>query len=619
MNNMDQNQFLTRFKSILHSISWGPWLLVASGIVMANISWLKWPDLVIDFGEQAYIAWRLSEGTILYRDIAYFYGPLSSYVHALLFKLFGSQLIVLIIFNLVLVAVLAVLIYRLFLFMGSRLSATSAGLIFLTVFAFAQYLWMGNHNFICSYVYDVTHGIFLSFLAAGQFVKFAETRQNMKLVLLGLLSGLVLLTKIEVSLAWTTAVLAGLFLLFKTWNCTLREWQNYLALFCLGLFLPFLLFTFYFAYHMGWSQGLQAMLSPWTYVFSTSIGSLSFYKGVMGTDALSENLTLILKYLFSWALFLAMLGVLNHALRKPVARFPLLGILLIILFLFGLHTFEALVPWLELLRPLPFVMLGYVILLAFRLWNRNNDSSDPLPTLVLTTMAIFSTVLLLKIFFKTHVYHYGTALAMPATLIFFKILIDDLPSKLREFSEDHLVFKGAMIAGMSLFVFNHILVSAGYYGKKVFPVVSGGDTIVSYNPEITPRALFFQITLDILNKEMNEGETLAAFPTGTLLNYLSRKENPINSISYNPGTWKLLGEQRVLKDLQASPPTYIAIVYHDFLEFGYRFFGKDFGKDIYQWISEDYASFKLVGKDPVKGEGFGIHLFKLKNIKPDQP
>ena len=67
---------------------------------------------------------------------------------------------------------------------------------------------------------------------------------------------------------------------------------------------------------------------------------------------------------------------------------------------------------------------------------------------------------------------------------------------------------------------------------------------------------------------------LAAFPTGTLLNYLSRTENPINSISYNPGTWKLLGEQRVLKDLKATPPTYIAIVYYDFFEFGYRFFGR---------------------------------------------
>ncbi len=612
MNSTTLNQPTIRVKNLLLKFSWESWLLFASGVLMAHISWLKWPDLVIDFGEQAYIAWRLSEGAVLYKDIVYFYGPLSSYIHAFLFKLFGAQLIVLIIFNLTLVTVLTVLIYRLFLYVGSRLSATVAGLTFLIVFAFAQYLWMGNHNFICSYVYDVTHGIFLSFLAAGQFVRFAKTRQNANLVLLGLLSGLVLLTKIEVSLAWTTAVLAGLFLLFKTWNCTLREWRNNLALFCLGLFLPFLMFTFYFAYHMGWGQGLQAIFGPWTYVFSTAIGSLAFYKGVMGTDALGENLVIILTYLTSWALFLVILGALNHALRKPVTRSPLLGILAIILFLLILHTFQSLIPWLELLRPLPFIMLGALIFLSLKLRNGSNDSSDPIPTLVLATLTIFSIVLLLKIFFKTHVYHYGTALAMPATLIFFKFLIADFPDKLKKFSGNHLFFKGAMIAGISLFAFNHFLVSAGYYSKKIFPVASGGDTIISYNPEIASRALFFQITLDILNKEMKEGETLAAFPTGTLLNYLIRKENPIDSISYNPGTWKLLGEQKVLKDLQATPPTYIAIVYHDFLEFGTRFFGKDFGKDIYQWISKDYASFKIIGKDPIKGEGFGIHLFKLK-------
>jgi len=610
------SQPLLRIKNVLQKISWGPWLLIAAGGFMAHISWLKWPDLVIDFGEQVYIAWRLSEGAVLYRDIVYFYGPLSSTIHALLFKLFGPQLIVLIIFNLVLVAVLTILIYRLFLFVGSRLSATVAGLTFLTVFAFAQYLWMGNHNFICSYVYDVTHGIFLSFLAAGQFVKFAKTRQNAKLALLGLLSGLVLLTKIEVSLAWTTAVLAGLFLLFKTWNCTLREWWEYLALFCLGLFLPFLVFTFYFAYHMGWSQGLQAMLSPWTYVFSTTIGSLAFYKGVMGIDTPGENLILILKYLFSWALFLAILGTLNHALRKPMERSPLLGILAIILFLLGLQTFQALVPWLELLRPLPFIMLGAAVVLCFRLWKGNKGLGDPVPNLALAVLILFSTVLLLKIFFKTHVYHYGTALAMPATLIFFKFLIDDLPEKVKNLSGEHVLFKGALVAGIGFFIFIHFMISEGYYAKKIFPVASGGDTIISYHPEIAPQALFFQITLDILNKEMKEGETLATFPTGTLLNYLARKKNTIDSISYNPGTWKLLGEQRVLKDLQATPPTYIAIVYHDFLEFDTRFFGKDFGKDIYQWILKDYDSFKLIGKDPMKGEGFGIHLYKLKTSAP---
>ncbi len=616
MKAMQHNQFMTLLKNRLQAISWEPWLLIAVGTLMANISWLKWPDLVIDFGEQAYIAWRLSEGTVLYRDIAYFYGPLSSYIHALLFKVFGPQLMVLIIFNLSLVATLTVVIYRLFLLVGSRLSATIAGLTFLVVFAFAQYLWMGNHNFICSYVYDVTHGIFLSFLAAGQFAAFTKSRQKSKLILLGLLSGLVLLTKIEVSLAWTTAVLIGLFLLFKTWNCSFYQYRNYMALFCLGLFFPFMMFTVYFAYHMGWSQGLQAMLGPWTYVFSTSIGSLAFYKGVMGTDALGENLITIFSYLIMWVLFLAALAALNHVVRKPFKPSTLYIVLALILFLVTRNSYHLFIPWLELLRPLPFIMLGTAIVLCIRLWKGNKDLENPVPNLVLAVLTIFATVLLLKIFFKTHVYHYGTALAMPATLILFKLLIDDLSDKLKSSSGEHALFKGPLVAGIILFIFVHFTISAGYYGKKVFPVASGGDSVISYHPEVVPRALFFQITLDVLNQEIKEGETLAAFPTGTLLNYLTRKENPINSISYNPGTWKLLGEQRVLTDLQTTPPTYVAIVYHDFLEFGTRFFGRDFGKDIYQWVLKDYESFKLIGKDPVKGEGFGIHLYKLKATTP---
>ncbi len=616
MNEINQNQFAAFLRNRIQTIPWEPWLLLLSGIFMASISWLKWPDLVIDFGEQAYIAWRLSEGAVLYRDIVYFYGPLSSYVHAFLFSVFGPQLIVLIIFNLALVAALTVLIYKLFLFVGSRLSALIAGLTFLVVFAFAQYLWIGNYNFVCPYVYDVVHGIFLSFLSANQYMGLTQNRSTKRLVLLGLFSGLVLLTKIEVSLAWTTAVLIGLFLLFRTWRLTRRELWRYGGLFGLGLLLPFLMFTFYFAFHMGWNQGLQVMFGPWTYVLTTSVKSLAFYKSLMGTNALDKNLIIIFKYLLVWVLFLTALGILNHALRKPLARFPLLGILAIILFLLGLQAFQSDIPWLQLMRPLPLVLLGAAAVLIFKLWKRDHDAPYPGTALVLTTLTLFSTVLLLKIFFNAHVYHYGTALAMPGVLILFKFLIDDLPEKTKKVSGDYLFFKGAVAAGISLYIFTHFLVSAGWYSKKNFPVAANGDRLIGYNPEVIPHGMIFQITLDILNQEMKEGETLATFPTGTLLNYLARKENSIDSISYNPGTWKLLGEQRVLKDLQATPPTYIAIVYHDFLEFGYRFFGKDFGIDIYQWISKDYVSFKVIGHDPLKGKGFGIHLYKLKTAIP---
>ena len=58
-------------------------LLFAAGAVL---TWRKWPDLIVDFGQQLYIPWRISAGAVLYRDLFYMAGgPLSQYYHALLF------------------------------------------------------------------------------------------------------------------------------------------------------------------------------------------------------------------------------------------------------------------------------------------------------------------------------------------------------------------------------------------------------------------------------------------------------------------------------------------------------------------------------------------------------
>src|ERR1700719_521931 len=53
-------------------------------------TWRKWGDMVVDFGVQLYVPWKLSTGAVLYRDLAYLTGgPLSQYYHAWLFRIFG--------------------------------------------------------------------------------------------------------------------------------------------------------------------------------------------------------------------------------------------------------------------------------------------------------------------------------------------------------------------------------------------------------------------------------------------------------------------------------------------------------------------------------------------------
>jgi predicted membrane-bound mannosyltransferase len=70
----------------------GPSILVVVGSYMLNLSWFKWPDLLIDYGRELYVPWQITQGKVLYRDINHLYGPLSHYLNAFLFQIFGTGL-----------------------------------------------------------------------------------------------------------------------------------------------------------------------------------------------------------------------------------------------------------------------------------------------------------------------------------------------------------------------------------------------------------------------------------------------------------------------------------------------------------------------------------------------
>lgn len=65
-------------------------LYAALAALMLHATWLTWPDAFIDFSRELYIPWRVSRGDVLYRDLAYYFGPVSVYINAVLFALLGS-------------------------------------------------------------------------------------------------------------------------------------------------------------------------------------------------------------------------------------------------------------------------------------------------------------------------------------------------------------------------------------------------------------------------------------------------------------------------------------------------------------------------------------------------
>jgi hypothetical protein len=51
---------------------WAGLALVGCVFALVTVlSWRRWPDVLIDFGMQLYLPWRISEGDVLYRDVMY--------------------------------------------------------------------------------------------------------------------------------------------------------------------------------------------------------------------------------------------------------------------------------------------------------------------------------------------------------------------------------------------------------------------------------------------------------------------------------------------------------------------------------------------------------------------
>ena len=46
--------------------------------LMLHVTWLTWPDAFVDFSREVYLPWRVSCGDVLYRDLAYYFGPVYS-------------------------------------------------------------------------------------------------------------------------------------------------------------------------------------------------------------------------------------------------------------------------------------------------------------------------------------------------------------------------------------------------------------------------------------------------------------------------------------------------------------------------------------------------------------
>ena len=187
----------------------GPLVVAVVAVAMLTWTWGRWLNLLVDFGGELYVAWRIAAGEVLYRDLAYFTGPLSPYVNALWFSWFGTGLWTLVVANLVLVGLLTALLYRLLAILGDRLSATVGCVVFLVAFAFST-IGDGNYNFVCPYSHEALHGTLLALAALSSLGAWLRSGRSRWILCAGAMLGLCFLTKGEIFVALALALATGL-------------------------------------------------------------------------------------------------------------------------------------------------------------------------------------------------------------------------------------------------------------------------------------------------------------------------------------------------------------------------------------------------------------------------
>ena len=584
----------------------GPIVVAVAALVMLGRSWAKWPDVLVDFGQQLYLPWRLAEGQRLYADLAYFHGPLAQYLNALWFRLLGTGLWTLVTTNLVVLTLLLVLQYRLLLRVSSALGATVACVVFAVLFAFAQYVGIGNYNYVTPYEHSATYGMLSSVATLWFLARFLDRGRRADLVASGLCLGLTFLTKAEVFLAVGAAVATALAAAMWARPAERGRTARNAAVLAAASLVPVITAWALLSHTMPTGQALVGVLGPWPTVLDGEVARLPFYRLGMGTLAIGPSLLELVVWVAWYAVLFGPAFYFAWRLRRRGRLTGLVTGTVFVAVAAMMLLFSGSIPWDRALLPLPVAMVAAAAAPLVTLAGTRRTGAGTRELMQLS-MVVFAFVLLFKMILNARVYHYGFFLAMPATLMLVVVAVDWIPRAICRRRGCGGIFGAVTLAVLLAAIVGHVRMMGVYFERKTYTVAGGRDAFLA-----DVRAVAVTEALSMIGRYIGPRQTLAVLPEGVMLNYLARRVNPTPYNKLMPPELIAFGEQDVLQAFADDPPDFIMLVHKDTSEFGARFFGRDYGRRIFEWIHAGYEPVLVIGHPPLRDERFGMMLMRRK-------
>lgn len=625
---------LSRIGPILSCLS-----LTAVYLLFLNLSWRRSADPLLDFGREVYTAWRLSEGDLLYRDLASLFGPVASYIDAGIFILLGSSLDSLLAVNAALILFSTVLIYVFVLRLTGHLTAFLSGLFFLTVFGFGH-LGGANYNFLTPYSQAAVWGVFFGMGAVVCLERWLVGEHRTAhsagwLLTAGVLIGLTVLTKPEIAVAIVGASAVAVALGTRSaceatlhqdgMDGTRRARQTALWL-SVGATVPLVVTLGAFWAAGSLSHGAEAVFASFAPVLRETPTSMAFYRHWTGLDEPIARIVEILVGAVSVGGLLVTVGVLESLLTsrttgwlRRTGRIVLLPALLAVIVL----SSQVLTLIFGAMGRSAPVLLVCALIWSAMAWSRSaaEDNggtrigmggrgygapilmAEPTGRAALTVWLVFSLLLLLKLGFFPRFWHYGFYLAAPGGAALVIVLINLLPRWI-----DRWVGRAglARLGGIVLVVVTalaHGLVSGRQFHDKDVQIAGGSDAMWGDGAV----AEGVGQTLQRIEKLTPPSATLVVLPEGAFFNYWSRRPNPTPYVSFMPPELAFYGIDTMRRSLHSGRPDFVVLYERPLSDYGGGHFGdrQATGSEIVNYVRKRYRCIERIA---VPGWSFDFEI-----------
>ncbi|HZS06122.1 MAG TPA: glycosyltransferase family 39 protein [Blastocatellia bacterium] len=570
--------------------------------LMLLVSWRRWTSPIADSGREMDLPLRLLRGEMLYRDVHHIYPPLSPYFNALLYRVFGVHLDVLLLGGVLFSAIIVLLSLRISrrVLPEAEAALAAAAVVVLCVFKPAG-------NLISPYSFAALYGTALAMGTLLIMLRYGESERRRELVMAGALVGLAAVTKQEFAAAAAITTAATLLFIHRRDFGLMIGRLMTVALIAAAIALPVYGF---FLWRVGW----QTLINDCHLLYTRLPPSLVYYN--RQRTGLDHPLSSLLQMAGGAAVAVAaaggiiLLAVISSLLVRHLDQAAKNGSAAELQMLWRrclvvLTIATACVFFIKAaaqgrwdgspLRALPLGLAG-LILFSWRRGLQQEFNPAAATRRALFIIAVYSLAVLARVALRVPSGGAFGGFFLPTSLILIVYLTARaLPRLVEDWTLNQRLATRVRTVGrgtLALLLVTTMAVFAARYQKN-FDVEINAPHGKLYAPRSSGAAI--SEALDFIRANTAPGEAIAVVPEGSDLAFLSGRRMPLRHQIMIPDFMSEQGEREAIATLERERVRYVFIVNRPMREFGREAFGRDYDQTLGQWINEHYRPVRVCG------------------------